>query len=235
MAIAFRAESHTWTSAVSSTAWTLNKPSGTQAGDFLLGAYQTSGLQASVTPPSGWTAIRSVILDSVDSDIAMNFCYRIAQAEDGSSWTDGTQGTAAGRRLSVTLAYSGVDKVFPFVAENGTSTDTDGTTIATPSVTNDDIRAWRVTIFGAFRADGTDFTWTSDDTVERAENNFANATFEPAIQAGDSNGPVAAGSHSQTGTVTQAFDSAIAWIGIMRPEVPYCVNINQAVNRASYW
>ena len=217
MAISFVGIRNDWVTQFSfTTSWQLNKPTGVQEGDLMIGflhagsKYISSESQMTVlTPPSGWTTLRWV----QETSPFLNYWigYRIAGASEPTSWTGAIDQTWS--VSSITLAYRGVDTGGPFVVENSSSTSSGTTTLATATVNNNDAASWRVS--GFCQRDGTANTWTSTDT-ERGESVPHTNSWFMSGAVYDSNGTIATGNTSVTGTSNNTWESAASWIGILK-------------------
>ncbi len=146
--LGFRATGSNFNSTSSGTDFTLNKPAGVVAGDLLL-AFVTSSQFGTITPPAGWDAVNSAVIDDGSTDTALFVMKRTAGGSEPSTWTDGQLGTTSTRRNARVVAYSGAaDASSQFVAEGTTVRATDTPLYLTSAVVNNtDGNAWRVAAF----------------------------------------------------------------------------------------
>lgn len=105
-------------------------PSGTQNGDVLIAQVGcTGGTGATITPPSGWTLIRS---DDSTTVIKMSLYYRIASSEPASyNWTVDTTRSIIGNMTG----YSGCEVTASPIDANGGQSNASSTSITAPSIT----------------------------------------------------------------------------------------------------
>lgn len=148
--IAYRAAGATFNSATSGTNYTLTKPAGVATGDLLLG-FITCNEHTTINPPAGWTLVNSARVDDGTTDTSMFVVKRTATGSEPASWTDGTVATSATRRAAVCVAYSGAaDAAQQFIAENQVASgNATPLHITTPTITNTDPNAWRISAFAA--------------------------------------------------------------------------------------
>lgn len=123
--IAFRSAATT----TGGTSLTLSAPSGVQAGDLLLAQITHGDGTVAVTPPSGWTPVRS---DASGEVMASAVFWRIAVGNDPAA-TFSRPGASLGSMLGAMAAYSGVDAGAPIAAAGATTGA--GRAVTTPSVT----------------------------------------------------------------------------------------------------
>lgn len=197
----------------------INKPSGVVSGDFMLAFGSFSGT-ATPTAPSGWTQVRRTVKtigggDDHSGTVTFVVWRRNAGASEPSSWSSTFTGTGT-PLMTQAVAYRNVDSTTPLIAENaGTAADNE---VNTPSVTNTNSKAWRVSAF-TFTTNYGEAT-SSNEVSERADNS-TDVGAHPDVQIGvyDSNGTVSTGSHTRWGSVTGYYSAwaAVGWIGLLNP------------------
>ncbi|MBN9609083.1 MAG: hypothetical protein BGO26_14220 [Actinobacteria bacterium 69-20] len=187
------------------TSITMTVPSGTVVGDILLADVSfNAGQGTSVTPPAGWTLVRSDLPDSNSG----NWLYsRVATAEDPGknyTWSNGTSSQSSG----TIVAYSGVNSTTPFdapVAGTAFVPPPISTTIDAPSVTAATAPSTLV-VFVAVKQGGTISTPTGMTPREQVFKSVSVAAFEQNISATGATGvrtaTKGAGGASQAEAVT---------------------------------
>lgn len=144
--IGFRAAGTVFTSATNGSDFTLNKPAGVVAGDFMLAFVTVNSATATCTAPAGWTLVDTVRANAGGTpNTSMFVLKRSAGGSEPSSWADGLVSTASTRRTAIVSAYSGASDV-----SSSTSASTINATplyLTTPTLNNTDPNAWRVTAF----------------------------------------------------------------------------------------
>lgn len=114
---------------------TLNKPSLSQAGDYLVAFLhcQSSISSSDWTPPSGWTKIGPSFTASSSTQRVTSMFAKFAGSSEPSTYDFGSPDTVT-RLLGVIHAYSGVDTTTPVAASSGfTGTSTGAQTINIPA------------------------------------------------------------------------------------------------------
>jgi len=161
-----------------STSVTLNTPAGAIAGDVFV-AQITVRDSATITPPSGWTLIRS----NLQGDLRQSLYYWVAAAPISASytWSLGASVRSAGG-LAV---YRGVENTTPIDAHSGQGGS--GTSITAPSITTTVNYALLVAFFGAANGN-TDITIPTGMSL----------VFTRADKAGNAGATIAAASQLQT-------------------------------------
>ncbi|MCE9623255.1 MAG: hypothetical protein K8R99_13010 [Actinomycetia bacterium] len=140
-----------------STSLALDRPVTAAAGDVLLATVATVG--ATVTAPSGWTAVAS----ASNTDVATTVFWRLATGGDPSSWTFAL--SASQKAAGQIVAYSGVHATFP-VDVIATAATASGTTHTAPQVTSTEDNRLLLTV----AATAIDTTWTpSAGATERTD------------------------------------------------------------------
>ena len=122
------------------TSLVLAKPTGTTTNDVLVAAVTVRGTPT-ITPPLGWTAVRT---DTRGTALRQAVFVHVAGVgEPLYTWTFSQAQTAVG----TIAAYSGVDTSHPIDADNGQTTAS-STTITAPSVTTTMANTQLVAFFG---------------------------------------------------------------------------------------
>jgi hypothetical protein len=197
-AIAFVGQASAKTVNGGATSLAIAKPTGVASGQVEIATISLQGT-ATITPPSGWTQIRS---SQVGSSLTQASYWHIAGASEGTTtWSFSASSIAAGG----IIAYSGVDTV-SIVDAAASNTGTSGTAVAVPSVTTT-YAGDLVLGVGSLNNQGTltaDAGTTSRYTVKVGVANGPDLLAEDVTQA-------SAGA-TATQSVTDSA-SATAWIG----------------------
>lgn len=221
-AIQYVGKGGTWSSSTTSTSFTINKPVGVVSGDLMIAALSISGTPT-VTAPSGWTLVRTVVKsispgDQHSGSTTLAIMRRVAGSSEPSSWSGSHSGSGL-PKLSQSVAYRNVDTTTPILTENGaTSTSR---TQNTATVTNTNSSAWRVSIF-SYTTD-VQGSMSSNETSQRADDSTAVSGYpDEVVGVFDSNGPVSTGSHYRSATLDGGYNGAsqfsdASWIGILNP------------------
>ncbi|MEQ1872242.1 MAG: PA14 domain-containing protein [Ilumatobacteraceae bacterium] len=152
------------------TSLVLDRPAATVPGDVLLAVVARVG--ATVTAPSGWTAIAS----ASNAGVATTLFWRLASGGDPSSWTFTL--SASEKAAGQIVAYSGVHATFP-IDVTATAATASGTTHAAPQVTSTEDNRLLLTITAA----ATDTTWTpAAGATERVD--VAGVSGAPTVTVG---------------------------------------------------
>ena len=185
MAIAFRSEAHA-TAALSGSI-TINKPAGTVQYDVMLAHIATySDQDVTITPPSGWTLVRST---SATYHRSWTY-YKVAGASEPTSYTFTASATAY--LNGAIRSYSGANTTSPINASNAQATPS-GTSHSTPSITTTVNNTMITTFFGVM----SNTTWTPPSgEVERYDQVYTLVTIEGADELQASAG--ASGSKTAT-------------------------------------
>ncbi len=111
---------------------TIIKPNGTVAGDFMIAAVSAIPSPVVITPPTGWTLIRTQRQTNPNSSVLATY-YRVVGASEAASytWTLSSSHTGA---VSGIVTYSGVDTSAPIDVSAQATTPNDSVHTA-PSVT----------------------------------------------------------------------------------------------------
>lgn len=147
--VSFVAAGTTFTDATTGTGYTLNKPAGVVDGDVLV-AYVGSDVGYAVAP-TGWTMV-----DRIDSGgsaaSTLTVLMRDGQTSDPASWVGNTSSSGTRRRATVVAYRGAASTATQLDVENVSSSLSGSTNILTPSLSNSDPNAWRLTAF-VFRDD----------------------------------------------------------------------------------
>ncbi|MFE6223003.1 hypothetical protein [Streptomyces sp. NPDC057854] len=208
MAISFVGVASWDSASTSGSAFTLNKPAGVASGDFLVAifaadTFDSGGGDRTVSNPSGWTTVGHVY---GGANGFIHVMTRAAGSSEPASWNGTFTGGSTADRASVVCAYRGVAGL----AVDGESSTGSATTLNTASVSNPSATNWRV-VAAAYSSASTSYAITSNEVSLRDRQ--PNANVEPAIW--DSNGTIATGSTSRQVSRGAAWESAMAWIGIL--------------------
>lgn len=217
MAISFvEAGTYFESNASNDTVYPMNRPANAQAGDLLVGfasCVRTTNTPT-ITDLNGWTQVGSTLNSAENPGIgAVIVVTRVAAADDPASW-DITLSETRFRRQTQVLAYRGCKSTL--LASSGAVTDTDGTGATTPSVSNTNPGAWSIAAFAA-RATSNMSAMTSSESALRLWDNSGTGGENCQLGIFDSNGTIATGSTSRTGTFAATVASHTAWIGILEP------------------
>jgi chitodextrinase len=209
-----------WNDTTSATGFTLFKPAAVAVGDLLIAFLTTSAnVGATTTPPTGWSLVQTVGADST-SDTELVVMKKTFAEGDPSAWTDGVTTAAVGRQ-SVVIAYRGADiAANQFVGTPGTATATATSTLAV-TASNSNASAWRIAAW-ASQDDTQGGSWSSNASADRLTAEVAAGTNGLAMLVADSDGPVATGAATLTGTFTPGsggtnFITAAAWMAYIKP------------------
>ncbi|HEX5040879.1 MAG TPA: LamG-like jellyroll fold domain-containing protein [Candidatus Limnocylindria bacterium] len=176
------------------TTLSLAKPPGTTADDVLVAAIDVLGA-VSVTPPAGWTLVRS---DVNGSSLRQQVYVRAVESPEPNSyaWLLGTSGTASG----VIVAYRGVDPVQPIDAAGG-QPNASSSTITAPSITTQVASAQLVSLSGVAANAAVS---PPSGLVERAESLGGSGNTRIAIELADAARPVIGPTGAITASATKA-------------------------------
>lgn len=217
--ISYVGRSAAWTSNSTANSYTINRPSGVVSGDLMVATVGSSG-SVTFTPPTGWTVLYQEESTS-GNYFSAAVMYRRAGASEPGSWTGTETGTYpfTHARVSDAVAYRNVNATTPFITNSGRQIGA-ASSLATPSATNTNSRAWRLSVFMAqSNAPASSNNWTASTGTERCDDamnpNADNGGASVAMY--DSNGTVGTGASSVTGQFDNNFYDAAAWIGFLNP------------------
>jgi hypothetical protein len=208
-----------WNDTTAGTGYVLFKPAAAAVGDLLIAFLVTSANSgATTTAPTGWSVVQTVTGDST-ADTTLVVLKKTFSESDPSAWTDGVT-TSADTRQSIVVAYRGADDASnQFAGTPGTATAS-AATVLSVTASNSTTSAWRVAAW-ASQDDATGGSWASDTNGDRLTAEQTVGTNGLAMLVSDSNGTVATGSSTVTGTFTPGsganFISAAAWMGYIKP------------------
>lgn len=218
MAISYVGVSTMWSSAASSTSFTINKPGGTLAdGDlmvaFLAWSTGSTDTDLTATAPSGWTKQSEVFNagDGWDSQLAV--FTRFYVSGDPATWSGSLSSTQAKIKVSGTTAYRGVQAVLA----KGTSSAAYGTlSYSTATVNNTAANSWRI-VGAAYESGSLTYSMNTNEVQSRALFGDNNSGDNVQLRIADSNGTIATGNTSRTCSRSQNWDASTSWIGILQP------------------
>jgi hypothetical protein len=170
---------------------TVNKPSGTAAGDLLLAELEVDENPATVTPPAGWTLLQDTLgAGGTGNAFHTQVWWKLAGSSEPSSYTwtvSGSPWVDVGL-----LAYKNVNQASPIDVSAGRDA---GTTSAptTPSVTTTAANDLVVALFVNFDSG----SWTAGSGMTRRYN-FDSNEAQDALQAA----PGSTGTKTATNTVS---------------------------------
>lgn len=197
------------------TSSTISKPSGVQQNDLLLAIVTISSSSGTVTPPSGWTAIRN----STSGSFFRVYIFRkVAGASEPSSYAFTFNGSYWG--IEHIVAYRGVDTSDPTPESALRATSGGSTSYATGSLTTAGDRVlvhWATAYTGVA---GSIRSWTASSGTERFDTGVVNnGDAGQAMSTGfyDSNSQLAAGNYSRTHTSSGSYDNGMAGIVAIKP------------------
>lgn len=197
-----------------SGSYTINRPAGVVAGDLMIATLATVST-ATVTAPAGWTIRYQGSYNSNGGPSLLCVMYRIAGGSEPASWGGTyTGGSSYGRNVTHSVAYRNVNAVAPWIDSAGTSVN-GVTQLATPSITNTNSSAWRISIFAGLTTNAC--IWSSSEVIKRAGNWYKYSTGTESSGIFDSNGAVGTGSHARTGTPDQSTYAVNGFIGLLNP------------------
>jgi Tfp pilus assembly protein PilV len=156
---------------------TISNPTGTVANDVMVASIGFRPATATVTPPSGWTLVRSVQNTTGSGPPAVNVYRKVAGASEPASydWTfSSSTGTAGGIQT-----FSGVDTTTPVDVENGAPTAATYDQ-ATPSITTTVANTMLVTSHFIGNRD----LWADPPTWGGTQGFQARAASSPAMAQG---------------------------------------------------
>jgi hypothetical protein len=203
------------TTSVAST--TPTPVTGVAAGDLLIVMVGLSRSLSAFGEASytGWT----IISDLATAAMVTRVVYRIADGTATDNPPTFTNSGTTAQANSVCAAYRGVDTTTPFIDQNSqVHPGTASTTHDAPAITNTDANAWAA-FGGLARQSTTDLSWTpptgltelQDTTSGTASTNNCYATWD------DSEGPVATGTVTYSGTTASSTAQAVVWAGFLNP------------------
>lgn len=169
-------------------------PAGALPGDLLLSSVADRG-GATVTPPDGWTLLRS---DASGTRLRLTTYYRIAATSEPPSytWSFSRASNAAGG----IVAYSGVDAAHPIDRAAGRA-NSSSRSITAPSVTT---RVDDALLVGVFGIAATATLTPPDGMLEQFEEPNDPHAHDIAIEAADALQPVAGATGAKVARASQS-------------------------------
>lgn len=220
--IIFVGKATVWSTTSTNLSYTINKPSGVVSGDLMIASVCFNGSQTTVTAPSGWDLVRKTTSIRGDGGISSGSVTlvvfkRTAGSSEPNSWT-GTHSNPGKPKISQAAAYRNcLIASSQFISESGAS-GLGSKTMTTGSVTNNDSRAWRISVFGAVGDIGSDQEVDSTEKARRSDDSTALSNSpDPVLAMFDSNGPIATGSYTRQGTLENSPYRTASWIGVLKP------------------
>jgi hypothetical protein len=182
----------------------LTVPASTVTGDLLLSyIVRDHGTDATLSPPSGWTLVRS----DFSGAAAGGWVYRryATSGDPGTTYTWSV--SAGGNGAGTMLVYSGVDQSTPIDVNAGTNKDPVGSSFDAPSVTTTITNTRLVVLFG-IRSGGTVGTPTGMTQRLYRDDGSSATALDQSVSAAGSTG-VRTGSPAQTGSAGVAATIAL--------------------------
>ena len=139
------------------TGITISKPTGTTTNDVLLAALTIRGAAITITPPSGWTQVRS---DASGSTVNQTIYRKVAGGSEPSSYAF-TFSDPVSAAVGGIVGYTGVDTTTPIDVSGGQA-NASSTSVTAPSVTTTVANTQLVAFFGT--ANDTTFSAASGMT-----------------------------------------------------------------------
>ncbi|HEX9730119.1 MAG TPA: hypothetical protein VGA37_16605, partial [Gemmatimonadales bacterium] len=135
---------------------TINKPTGTVQDDVMIASVAVRPSSSTITPPTGWTLIRTDTWDSGITEILSTY-RKVAGASEPASYSWGL--TASTGAVGGILSFSGVDTTTPIDVSNGQQVNT-GDDVAAPSVTTTVANTMLVTAHAVTSSGTSGSAWT---------------------------------------------------------------------------
>jgi hypothetical protein len=214
VAISFVAAGSQFT-ATSGTSFTINKPAGVAAGDFMIAVLSfsgdTGGNDIAVTPPSGWTEEAELFNAGDGFDHQLWVGTKFVESGDPSTWA-GTVGSGVDGMVCGAVAYRGVQSLLV----DGTSSTGLDNSYSTATVNNTVANSWRVVAAG-YESGSLNYDITVNDTSSRLLYEVSDGgSVNVQLRIYDSNGAISTGNTSKTVSRSANFDASCSWIGILR-------------------
>lgn len=210
-------------------AFTLLKPTGAQENDVLIAAVVMGDTVSTAgTLPTGWTQIGSDFTTTGGNDAALMLGYRVVQAGDPASWTDGATPTDADVTATITACYREAHPTTPIIGHNG-AWGLNPTTQSSGTVNNTDAGAWAIGIAALIdNAESVFGRNAGDPTTQRDQTYGLDSGEYAGIQLWDSNGTVATGNRSFTTEETGSNDALFSGVIILKPDPNVRANAGNA-------
>lgn len=209
--VAFR-ESRTGGTLSSSTPLTVTIPASTQAGDCLLVWVNLDDENATITTPSGWTAVgnkqgissRSYLIRKVASSTDAGKKLTVAYANNIKD------------TIIIATAYSGTDTTNPVHQSNSAVESNYQTTHVTPNVTTTVANCWIIS--ACFDRSTTTSNYTQPGGDTRRAQVFCTGSNAATGAVSDNAAAVAAGTYgTKTWTANHESDDATMWTVAIKP------------------
>lgn len=206
---------------VGSTALSLNIPSGTQEGDFLLAAVNRRA-NGSISAPAGWTLATSSL-----GNVSTAVYWKFAGASESAP-----NFTAASSNMSgILLTYRNVNRKEPYTAVN---TSTVGGSSATVTSINSGVAETRMLAFFSGRSNSA-FDFTNYNGMTAIDSAKINTGNELGILALTSFLNIAGPTGTRTNSITGSSQSSSAALFIIRPAKTFFSYQNGPWNTAISW
>jgi hypothetical protein len=182
------------------TGLTIAKPTGTTTNDVLLASLTLRGAAITITPPAGWTQVRT---DANGSTVNQTIYRKVAGGSEPASYAF-TFSVPVSAAVGGMVAYSGVDTTNP-VDVHGGQTNASSTSVTAPSVTTTVADAMLVGFFGT----GNDTSFTTPSGMTERFDTDADGSSQVAGAADD----VAQAAAGASGTKVATAGIAAANVG----------------------
>ncbi len=136
----------------SATSVTINRPTGTVQSNVMVAAIFIRNSNTVITPPAGWTQIRSDTEGSGDSTLTMRTYYKVAGASEPANYQFSF---ANSRAVGAISTYSNVNTTNPINVHGGQTTSSTTNAVTAPSVTTTVNNARLVGVFGMRQGSAT--------------------------------------------------------------------------------
>jgi len=197
-------------------------PTGIVATDVLIFTVNRSLAAGISSTPTGLTFVRT-ILDPVGAAQGGTAVHTDVYRALGDVATPTFSSATACRWIVNCAAYRGVDNTSPILVEDGTNQAGTGQSVhSAPALNNTDATAWGA--FGLnFRSVATPASTTPGTGLTERLDGEAGVPSTANICASlhDSNGPVATGSATWSGTSSGTTSFAVMWAAFLRPSASY--------------
>lgn len=214
--VSFVSAATPWSSGSSGTGFTINRPSGMAAGDFMIALLAfTPGYnnpQRTVSVPSGWTKQDDVFKNGNDN-YGSQICVMTRQATDSepTSWS-GSISSSCPVRVVGCVAYRSVLGILV----KGTSSKAGGSSYSTATVNNTKSGSWRVTL-AAYTSGSLNYNLNTNEVKSRVFGGDGNSGTDDYVQIrmADSDASISTGNTSRTISRSASWSASTSWIGIL--------------------
>jgi len=244
MAISFIAATGNTQDSAAGDVFTLLKPTGATTGDVILcGVVMGDTVSTAGALPTGWTQVDSDFTTTAGNDGVFIWGYRVVQAGDPSSWTDGVTPTDADVTCTITSCYRGVDTTSPIMGSSGVWGANPGT-LASGDVNNTDAGNWAVGVAALIDETANVPGRSAGDPTASRDSRSLDSGEAAGLQLWDSDGTVATGNRSFTASESGFTDGLFSGVIILQVSAAPPVSdtagssllvYRQAVNRASFY